>query len=254
MIPFSWGYMSKQIQQEGYGKSISPKHLKAARFPKVTASRPVFLPSDLEGLQLWCKYNSGITVTGAGVSQWDDVSGNANHLKQGTDGNRPDKQSDGSILFNGTADYLRADAFTLEQPETIYLLGRQVTWTLNDNIMDGNTANTGQLFQSAITPDIKMFAGSVGAAVGGWVVNEYAILIALFNGVSSVFQINNGTATTVNPGAGDMGGFTLGLRGDEAGGFGNIQVKEVAIFSTAHDAATRLQMTAYLAQIGSLNI
>lgn len=44
-----------------------------------------FTPSDISGLKLWTRFNSGITETGSGVSQWDDVSGNGNHLLQGTE-------------------------------------------------------------------------------------------------------------------------------------------------------------------------
>ncbi len=41
------------------------------------------------GPAAWFRANTGITVTGLGVSQWDDQSGNARHLLQGTDANRP---------------------------------------------------------------------------------------------------------------------------------------------------------------------
>ncbi len=248
--------MSKQRQQEGYGKSVSAKHLKAARFPKSTASRPIFLPSDLAGLKLWCKFNSGITVAGAGVSQWDDVSGNDNHLKQGTDTNRPSKESDGSILFDGVDNYLKADAFTLVQPETIYLLFKQVTWTYLNRIFDGNILDSGMVFQTSTTPSLTSWAGAGGAVTADLAVDTYGAMAVGFDHDNSlnIIQINNNTPSIDTVfGTSDMGGFTLGANGSNLQ-FGNIQVKEVAVFSKAHDADTRLQMTAYLAQIGSLNI
>ncbi len=248
--------MSKQRQQEGYGKSTPPKHLKAARFPKSTASRPFFLPSDLAGLELWCKYNSGITIAGAGVSQWDDVSGNGNHLKQGTDTNRPSKESDGSILFDGVDNFLKADAFTLVQPETIYLLAKQVTWTSLDAFFDGNTVSTGLLRQKngRVSPDIQSFAGVLLEINTDFILNTYAVVITIFNGAVSAIQVNNEAPLEGDAGAANMGGFTLGTQGNMLSRWSHIQVKEVLIYSVAHDAATRLQMTAYLAQIGSLNI
>ncbi len=247
--------MSKQRQQEGYGKAVSAKHLKAARFPKSTASRPFFLPSDLAGLKLWCKFNSGITVTGAGVSQWDDQSGNDNHLRQATDTNRPSKESDGSILFDGVDNYLRTNNFTLTQPETIYLLGKQVTWTALDAIFDGNIANTGLFRQrnGGVSPEVESYAGVTLGVNADFILNTYAVVITVFNGAVSAIQVNNNDPLEGNAGSGNMGGFTLAANGG-ATEWANIQVKEVVIFSTAHDAATRLQMTAYLAQIGSLNI
>lgn len=209
---------------------------------------PGFLPSDLEGLQLWCKYNSGITVTGAGVSQWDDVSGNANHLKQGTDTNRPSKESDGSILFDGVDNYLKADAFTLVQPETIYLLGKQITWALNDSIFDGNTSNTGRLYNLGITPKIGCYAGGSGAESTELTLDKDAVISVVFDHDNALneLQINhNAPATDATFGTADMGGFTLGSNGASTN-FTHFQAKEALVFSTAHDANTREKVINYL--------
>ena len=58
--------------------------------------RPVTAPSAVDplatlgaDLKLWLRADVGVTVTGAGVSQWSDQSGNANHAVQATDANRP---------------------------------------------------------------------------------------------------------------------------------------------------------------------
>jgi hypothetical protein len=75
-----------------------------------------FQPNQVANLAAWFRLGVGITETGQGVSQWDDQSGNGRHLKQGTDGARPSKQSDGSILFNGSDEFLKCDAFTFSQP------------------------------------------------------------------------------------------------------------------------------------------
>ena len=102
-----------------------------------------FLPSELSNLEAWYRFNQGITVTGSGVSQWDDASGNANHLLQAVDTNRPSKEADGSILFDGVDNYLKAVAFTLIQPETVYILLKQVTWVNQARFFDGDTMNSG---------------------------------------------------------------------------------------------------------------
>jgi len=207
-----------------------------------------FLPSDLANLELWTKFNSGITVTGSGVSQWDDVSGNGNHLKQAPDTNRPSEEVDGSILFDGVDNFLKADAFTLAQPETIYLLGKQVTWTSNDTIFDGNATNTGRLYQTGVTPQILCYAGASGATITSFTLDAYAVLTTIFDHDNSLneLQLNNDApATDTAFGTADMGGFTLGVNGGGAG-HSNIQVKEIIIYSAAHDAATRAKVIAYL--------
>jgi hypothetical protein len=200
----------------------------------------------------WFKFNQGITVTGAGVSQWDDQSGNARHLKQGSDTNRPAKQSDGSILFDGVDNYLKCDAFALNQPETVYLLFKQVTWTGTDGVFDGNTLNVMRLYQTNATPQLDMFAGVSGPSTTGLAVNAYGAVACVFNGVNSVLQVNNNTpATSANNLAGNGGGFTLGANGDNLQ-FGNIQVKEAIIFAAAHTAAERARVIAYLMQLAGI--
>lgn len=206
-----------------------------------------FLPSDLPNLELWTRFNSGITETGLGVSQWDDVSGNGNHLLQGTDTNRPSKESDGSILFDGVDNFLKASGFTWTQPETIYILFKQITWTSGDRIFDGNALNTGVLFQTGTTPSLSSFAGAVLPEVD-LTIDEYGIVTTVFNATSSIIQLNNDTPITGNGGTADMSGFTLGANATP-GQYGNIQVKEVIGYSGAHDAATRAQVIRYLQSV-----
>lgn len=207
-----------------------------------------FLPPELPGLKLWTRYNQGITVTGSGVSQWDDASGNGNHLKQATDTNKPSKEADGSILFDGVDNFLKADAFTLNQPETIYILGKQITWTALDAWADGDGTSTGRIYQAGTTPQVKLLAGALLGTISP-PLDTYGIITSIFNGASSVLQFNNDIPFTGDAGAENMGGFTLAKLGG-AGVYGNIQVKECIIYNVAHDAATRAKVINYLAGVG----
>jgi hypothetical protein len=201
----------------------------------------------------WFRSGMGI-ATATGVSQWDDQSGNARHLKQATGAAQPALQGDGSILFNGTGHFLKCDAFTLNQPETIYFLGRQVTWTLSDRIFDGETAGTGALLQVTSTPTLGINAGAAVNGNTNLAVNTYGVVAAVFNGGNSVLQVNRTAPLTGNAGAGNMGGFTLGASGGGGSLFGNIQVKEIIIFPTAHDSNTRLNVIRYLSDVGGLAV
>ncbi|MCK5236076.1 MAG: hypothetical protein KAR06_03740 [Deltaproteobacteria bacterium] len=207
---------------------------------------PIFGGIPTENLKLWTRFNQGITVTGSGVSQWDDQSGNGNHLKQAVDTNRPSKESDGSVLFDGVDNFLKTDAFTLNQPETIYLLVNQVTWTVSDSFIDGNTLNTGIIQAHTITPEVRLFAGSPTSRIA-IPLGVFNVVTAIFNGASSVLQLNNDTPLIDNAGTSNMGGFNLG-------GSANIQVKECCVFNVAHDAAQRVQIINYLAKVGGLSI
>lgn len=211
-----------------------------------------FLPSSLPSLAAWYRYGLGITSATNAVSQWDDASGNARHLKQTTGAAQPTLQGDNSILFDGSADFLKADAFTLNQPTTIYLLGRWVTWTSNDCMFGGNATSTGILQQTVGTPQVRAFAGT-GLGTISPTLNTYCVQIVVFNGASSVLQLNSGAPVTGAGGASNMAGFTLGSN-DGSVQFGNIEMKEVVIYSVAHDAATRTRVLNYLAKVGNITV
>lgn len=200
----------------------------------------------------WFRFNIGITETGQGVSTWADQSGEGNDLLQGTDGARPAKQSDGSILFNGTDEYLKCGAFTFSQPETVYLLARRVTATTDDIVFDGNANDSMTMYEpNSATPNrVDLFAGTGGPNSSAWVVNTYAAVCAVFSGADSIIQVNSTTSSAVTVGVANAGGFTLASHGGVAERFANLQAKEVILFPVAHDAATRLHMIRYLAHNG----
>jgi hypothetical protein len=207
-----------------------------------TASNPV----------AWYRKGSGITVTGSGVSQWSDASGNGRHLLQATDAARPALQSDGTILFNGSNHTLKTAAFTLNQPETVYLLMQSVSWTGADCISDGNAANSMALYQdkaggSGVSPAVTQYAGLYGGEdLTHMTVGVYHVLCAVFNGASSLIQVDANTPGTGDASTTNAGGFTVGRTGDGFGSAANIRVKEIMIFAQAHSATQRALINSYL--------
>ncbi len=180
------------------------------------------------------------------VSQMTDRTGLGHHLPQaGVDAIKPVWSVDG-VLFDGVEDYMKTAAFTLIQPEFIYMVFKQVTWALNDYIMDGQASNSGFLAQSPTTPYIKVSAGTSSSANTNLAVNTWGIARVLFNGASSKFIINETTPITGNFGAANMGGFTLGARGNPNIAFSNIQVKEVIIRKIADTAPNEAVIYNYL--------
>ncbi len=199
----------------------------------------------------WYRYGLGITVA-TGVSQWSDQSGNSRHATQGTGAAQPTLQADNSIVWDGTDDVLSTSAFTLNQPATVYLLGQQVTWTGNDVIFDG-AGGVSFMQQFNASPSIRLFAGSGVADNTNWTVGAYAAVASVFNGASSLIQVNNTAPTTGNAGAGNFGGFFLGAN-SVSSVFANVQLKEVILFAGAHDAPTRARVILYLGQVGQIPV
>ena len=193
----------------------------------------------------WWLKGQGQTVTGSGVSQWDDLSGNGRHLLQGTDAARPALQADGSVLFNGTSHYLKCNAFTLNQPTWVVMAVKQVSWTDGERMTDGNTIDTGLIQQQGVSPNIRIYAGTALTGITSLAIGAYGVLSAILNGANSSIQHNLGSPVTGNAGSANMGGFTLGAKADGVGP-SNIQVAEVALFPIAPSAAQQDRLVAGL--------
>ena len=198
--------------------------------------------------------SANLTLDGSNrVSQWNDTSPFASrHLTQVTVASQPiyTAASGGSpayVLFDGVDDWLKTSPFTLNQPETVYLVASQVSWTLLDNLYDGNTDDSMGLVQyNTAAPQITMTAGTVLETTGP-AVGALTVFGNVFNGASSGLSFNRSALVTGNAGAANAGGFTLGKQGTNvATRFGNIRVSAVAIFSVAHDARTRARVINYL--------
>lgn len=159
-----------------------------------------------------------------------------------TDANRPVLSVSGGYsiaTFNGTAQIMKAAPFNLAQPESVYFVGSQITWTINEYLFDGNATQSGAVIQTTATPQLNLHAGSSVAANTTLAVATKAAISAIFNGANSVLGVNQLVATTGNAGAANMGGFTVGSAGTP-GTYGNITFLEAIIRNVADPTPMRL--------------
>lgn len=159
-----------------------------------------------------------------------------------TDGYKAILVDENVVMFDGVADYLKG-AFTLNQPCTIYLMARQFVWASSQGIFDGNTINTGQLQQNAVTPNVRIYAGGSAVQNTNFTLSTWKIITVIFDGASSFIKVNQTAdpGTTGNAGSANMGGVTIGARGDNSNP-SCIAVKEMIIYGAAHDAATQTSL------------
>jgi hypothetical protein len=195
-------------------------------------------------------WKSGIVVTGSGVSQWDDETGNGHHWVQTTDANRPAKQGDDALLFNGSSHKMVTGAWTQAQPLSIYMLVKQITFTNGDKFFDLNDGQCA-IYQRTTTPDISLYAGSADAAHNSnLTLDTYKAVCAVFNGASSLIHVNGIAATTGNPGTNGINGVSPTLGAWYASTFNgahcNMELREMAIYPAAHDATKRQAVFDYL--------
>jgi len=208
-------------------------------------------------------FDAAITAEAEGTTSFAESSSNAATVTINSTGAlKAQIVGSSSILFDGVDNFLKTAAFTLVQPETVYILFKQVTWTIQDSIFDGNVTNTGRFLQNdgggyaGVSPFLQVYAGSYLATsstgLDALALDTYGTVAVVFNGASSSIEINSETPITGDAGANDMGGFALGVIGGAAANFSNIQVKEVIIYNVAHNASQRVKVIGYLNRVGGL--
>ena len=150
------------------------------------------------------------------------------------------------LYFDGSNDYLKAAAFALNQPETVYLVGSQISWTSTDRMIDGNVGGSMMIRQVVGSPQIGIGAGSSinGASLA---IGTNGVITGVFNGASSLLRINRGTALTGDVGAANGGGLTLGAAND-GNLSANITAQEVLVYSTAQDENYQYRVTRLLSR------
>lgn len=184
--------------------------------------------------------SSSITI-GTGVSAWADQYGSGTTISQATGGQQPTYSGSGItsiVTFDGVNDYLKG-TFTLNQPETIYIVCKQITWTLNRYLFDGGSIDKMDLYQETSTPQIALYAGATTGLNSGLTLNTVKVVVCVFNTTSSGLNVNNHITSTGNAGSANAGGFTLGAAGNGSGQYSNIGVQDVLIYNVAHSTATQ---------------
>lgn len=177
-------------------------------------------------------YTSGTTFTASTGEVWT-INGGA-HIVTRT-----------GLYFDGSNDYLKTAAFSLGQPETVYVAGEQSSWVINDRIFAGGAADVMDMYQPTTTPRIGLYAGGFGPAIDTFVLKTCALVYAVFSGASSVIGRNRETASAGDAGTAAGNGFTLGSNGTGAGAYGNQVISETAIYAANHAQATRNRWALY---------
>ena len=187
------------------------------------------------------------------VSVWGDKSGLNHHLLQASGTNQPLWSADG-VLFDGVDNFMQTATFPLEQPEMIYIVFKQITWTDSERITDGFNNYSGNLYQYVSTPGLSLRCGAaVASANNNLTLNTFGIARVLFSGAGSKITINDTAPLVMNPGFLDMDGLTLGSRALGDTFFAHCEIKEVILRKIADTAPSEAEIYAYLASKYSIS-
>lgn len=163
-----------------------------------------------------------VTADGDPVGFWYDRSGNGNNVIQTSGTNKPVyktniKNGKSILRFNGLTTWLNNTTIsTINQPLTLIAVKKRSS---------SNPHTYGQYFGSTFNVCIikdssnagyydYMYSGVSLPDAGANSVDNFVSIVAIFNGASSSFQLNNRTTATGNAGAGaltriDVGGSSL---------------------------------------------
>ncbi len=160
----------------------------------------------------------GITITGAGVSNWAPVVG-THSFTQGTDAARL-TYANGTLTANGSQ-WMQTGAFTLNQGYTRISCVSQIAWANNKALLDGIDATHRAVLDQkngGASPELDIYAGGFATTVSTLTIGLFGIIVEIYNGAASSLQHNLNAASTGNAGAQHAGGLTVGATYDGTGG------------------------------------
>jgi Putative flagellar system-associated repeat len=180
------------------------------------------------------------------VSLWKDKNNTGHDLAQATATYLPIWSVDG-VLYDGSNDLMVTAPFTFNQPETVYMVVKQVTRKTAGAFFDGNAAGSGCVWTPGTSPNTSLYAGAQANDNINLVAGQWSIIRACINYENSTLQIDNTSPSTGDPGDYSMGGITVGALHTGGGQYSNNQYKELIFRNVADDAATSKDIYNYLA-------
>jgi hypothetical protein len=236
-----------------------------------TAAGGSWAPTDLgANLLAWydCQDSGSLTLTGSSVDQWNDLSGNGNHLTQSTSILKPTygatsfNSSKPGISFDGN-DWLQDSSFggTTGSVLSVFAVGQMSGSTNAYGRLAGYSTvpDTGDNDYSAATTAAFFLRDSTNNAIGGYrnggAKGVKAVSLAtpcrmgsVYDGTNHTAYVDNSAGTSVS----SSGAFTntgavfiLGRGGDSGYWNGFICEVIVCITDLTADSTTRADMDSY---------
>lgn len=194
---------------------------------------------------------NSIISSGGDVSQWNDLSGNGNHLVQATGANQPKTGTRtlgglNAIDFDGVDHFMDVTyGATITQPNTIFAVAQSDVATGQQYIMGGVDATDRNILIMNATPVWDLYAGT--DLPGGSADTSPHAFGGVFDGVSSELFVDGLSQATGDVGAGDSAGLTVGRRYATPFRYWNGIICELIVIDGTLSTADRQNVEGYLA-------
>lgn len=216
-----------------------------------TSATPGFSPKDLSGLALWLDANAPGSITLAtGVSQWNDLSGNARNFTQSTGSQQPSYVQNvlngkPVVQFAAASSQTMSNSTNFSTPNTVIYVSRQTGGT-NGRVLSGLADNWLMGYHNTRRQQAYFNGWVLGNGTGPTSTTNWYIYSSTQTGSLSTFW-ENGTqlASNANGVAGPNG---LSLNGHASvSEFSDAQIAEVIVYNRVITDNERQRVEAYLA-------
>lgn len=209
-----------------------------------------FTPASLSGLAAWYDASQIAGVSdGAALSQWNDLSGNARHLRQTTAANQPLYKSaiqngKGVVRFDGTNDFMSV-AVAIAKPFTVFVVGRASRGiAANETFFGGGNSVA---CKGTTNGRYETFGGppTWASAAVGTKVNTFVVMSGVFDDATSLVRVNGvETRDTLATGSAVSAVYAGASNGNAD--YLNGDIAELIIYNRHLTAAEILQVEGYL--------
>jgi hypothetical protein len=221
-------------------------------------------PANVETPVGWWAADSGITLAAGSVSAWASQNGASDATKivvQAVAGNRPPYTRRNATYNNlptltfaaASSHFLSSGAFgaALVAPLTWYIVAHANDTASPKCFFDGNTAGARNQFDATAVGETAQFFAGAGAALGVTALTApFVGCVTIPAGGASTIYVNNSQAADGAGLAGNQGiaGISIGIAFDGASEPLDGTIAEIILFPSAHSAAQRARVFAYLGQ------
>lgn len=198
----------------GLGKSLKTNN--TSRF---------FNPAQIPNLALWLDASDLSTITKDGsnyVSEWRDKILGTKKVVQATGSKQPILVNN-AIRFDGVDDFIQGSGIAnIPQPFTEFLVLKQLSWTVNDRIIDHNSF----ILQNPSSPRIMCYGGITSTSKISQ--NQLKGVAIIWKGANTSIQVYGDSPEVIGSNSSQFSGLKLG---GDTGYYANIELSEYIIYA-----------------------
>lgn len=173
------------------------------------------------------------------VSDWDDTLNSGNDLGVVQAWYGPKWYGPDGMVFDGDDDFMTTGVLVLNQPTTVYIVIKQISWTNGDYLFHGGTWGSLGCFTTSSSPIIltDFTTNNANCTVG-----SFHILTLEVDGASTTFEVDETGQDTGDAESNELDGFVVaGINTPQ-----EIAVKEVIIREVIDNATDKALIYDYL--------